>query len=81
MILNYNILKFIKKTTSVKLIKDNGGKVFFDGKFHDIPNTVAKAGSNLVKKGVNIFTVHIKGGSKMIANTVKLSREIAKKYF
>jgi len=63
-----------------KMINDEGSKVFFDGKFHDIPNTVAKASANLVKKGVNIFTVHIKGGSKMIANTVKLSRETAKKY-
>lgn len=62
-----------------KMIHDEGSKVFFDGKFHDIPNTVAKAGSNLVKKGVNVFTVHIKGGSKMISTTVKMARETAKR--
>ena len=61
------------------MIKKHGAKAFFDGKFHDIPNTVAKAGANLVQKGVNIFTVHIKGGSKMISTTVKLARETAKK--
>lgn len=63
-----------------KMIQDEGSKVFFDGKFHDIPNTVAKASANLVAKGVNIFTVHIKGGSKMISTTVKLARETAKRH-
>ena len=62
-----------------KMIRDEGSRVFFDGKFHDIPNTVAKAGANLVKNGVNIFTVHIKGGSKMISSTVKMARETAKR--
>jgi len=62
-----------------KMIQDEGSKVFFDGKFHDIPNTVAKAGANLIKNGINVFTVHIKGGSKMISTTVKLARETAKK--
>jgi len=62
-----------------KMIRDEGSQVFFDGKFHDIPNTVAKAGANLVAKGVNVFTVHIKGGSKMISTTVKMARETAKR--
>ncbi|MDD3594426.1 MAG: orotidine-5'-phosphate decarboxylase [Candidatus Gastranaerophilales bacterium] len=64
----------------IKMIQDEGAKVFFDGKFHDIPNTVAKASSTLVKKGVNTLTVHIKGGSKMLATTVKMVKETAKKY-
>ena len=51
---------------AIKMINDEGAKVFFDGKFHDIPNTVAKAGVNLVKQGVSGFTVHIKGGSKIV---------------
>lgn len=58
----------------VKIIQGEGCKVFFDGKFHDIPNTVAKASANVVKLGVNIFDVHITGGSKML----KASSEIAK---
>ncbi len=63
---------------AIKMINDEGAKVFFDGKFHDIPNTVAKAGVNLVKQGIHGFTVHIKGGSKMIAATVNAARDAAK---
>lgn len=64
----------------LKMIHGEGGKIFFDGKFHDIPNTVARASANLVKKGVSFFDVHIKGGSKMLTTTVKLANETAKKY-
>ncbi len=64
----------------IKMIHDEGSKVFFDGKFHDIPNTVARASANLVKKGISFFDIHIKGGSKMLSTTVKLAGETAKKY-
>lgn len=63
----------------IKMIQDEGSQVFFDGKFHDIPNTVAKASANLVKSGVSTFNLHIKGGSKMLSTSVKLSRETAKR--
>ena len=65
--------------SSIDIIRNNGGKVFLDSKFHDIPNTVAKASVNLLRKGVNFFNVHIQGGSKMISSTVKLTREFAKR--
>lgn len=62
----------------VKMIQAEGRDIFFDGKFHDIPNTVAKASANMVKHGVNFFNIHITGGSKMISTCLKLSRETAK---
>ncbi len=65
---------------AIKMIHKKGGKVFFDGKFHDIPNTVARACANLVKNDINFFDIHIKGGSKMLTTTVKLSQETAKRY-
>ncbi|MGN0005475.1 MAG: orotidine-5'-phosphate decarboxylase [Candidatus Gastranaerophilaceae bacterium] len=64
---------------TVEMIKKHGGKVFFDGKFNDIPNTVAKASANLLKKGVDFFNVNAIGGSKMMLTTAKLCRETAKK--
>lgn len=42
---------------TVDMIKKHGGKVFFDGKFNDIPNTVAKASAGLLKKGVDFSTL------------------------
>ena len=34
---------------SINIIKEHGGRVYFDGKFHDIPNAVAQASVNLLK--------------------------------
>ena len=65
---------------AVKMIHQTGAKVFFDGKFHDIPNTVAHACANLVKHDVDFFDLHIKGGSKMLSTTCRYCREVAKKY-
>ncbi|MEI7475228.1 MAG: orotidine-5'-phosphate decarboxylase [bacterium] len=64
----------------IKFIHDEGGKIFFDGKFHDIPNTVAKANANLVKLGVTFFDIHISGGSKMIESSLSLARQTAKEH-
>lgn len=64
----------------IKIIQGEGGKIFFDGKFHDIPNTVAKANANLVKQGVTFFNMHIAGGSKMISSSIKLAKETARFY-
>lgn len=63
---------------SIKAIRDNGGKVYCDLKFHDIPNTVAHACSNLVKRDIDFFNLHIQGGSKMVVQAVKASKETAK---
>ncbi len=63
-----------------EIIKKYGAKTFFDGKFHDIPNTVARACVNIMNKGVDFFDVHTSGGSKMLSTTVKLTKEYAKKY-
>ncbi len=45
-------------------------KVFLDLKFHDIPNTVAKAGVAASRLGVWMFNVHASGGAEMMRRTV-----------
>lgn len=42
------------------------GRIFFDSKFHDIPNTVAGAARAAVRMGVWMFNVHAPGGSAMM---------------
>ena len=50
----------------VHQITGSGGRVFLDLKYHDIPNTVAKAVRGAVEMGVAWLTVHASGGSEMI---------------
>src|SRR5688572_28498095 len=45
-------------------------QVFLDLKFHDIPNTVAKAGIEAARLGVWMFNVHSSVGSEMMLRTV-----------
>ena len=61
----------------VRMIKGEGCNIFYDGKFHDIPNTVAKASANATRLGVDIFDIHTSGGSKMIKAAVQSSIEAA----
>ncbi len=54
----------------VRMIRDEGGEVFLDLKYHDIPNTVAKAGVEACRLGARIFNVHALGGKEMMAKVV-----------
>ncbi|TAJ86522.1 orotidine-5'-phosphate decarboxylase [bacterium] len=56
---------------AVKLIQDMGGEVFLDLKFHDIPNTVAKAAIEATRLGVKMFNVHASGSLEMMRLTVR----------
>jgi len=50
----------------VKSLTSKGFDVFLDLKFHDIPNTVAKAVSASADLGVWMVNVHASGGTKMM---------------
>jgi orotidine-5'-phosphate decarboxylase len=51
----------------IREIRATGASVFLDLKFHDIPNTVAKAVASAVRLDVQMLTVHTSGGHEMLA--------------
>jgi orotidine-5'-phosphate decarboxylase len=63
----------------VQSIKERSQKVFLDLKFHDIPNTVARAAESAVNLNVDMFNVHASGGSQMIKEAVGAASSCAEK--
>jgi len=64
---------FVRETVAA------GAKIFLDLKFHDIPNTVARASIEAARLGVWMFNLHALGGSEMMQRTVEAVREICDK--
>ena len=62
----------------IDMICQKGQKVFLDLKYHDIPNTVAKAGEEATKHQVAVFNLHALGGFEMMKKTVEASKAISK---
>src|SRR6267378_794190 len=63
----------------VRQIISQGGRIFLDLKFHDIPNTVAMAGVEATRLGVSIFNIHASGGEEMLKRTTAAVNEAAAK--
>ncbi|MFA6354980.1 MAG: orotidine-5'-phosphate decarboxylase [Candidatus Paceibacterota bacterium] len=55
----------------ISAIKLKGGKIFYDGKFKDIPNTVGSSSKQAAKLGVKIFNVHASAGMPAMLEAVK----------
>lgn len=62
----------------IEMIHRHGGKVFLDLKFHDIPNTVARAVEEACKLNVFMLTIHALGGGKMMEEAVAAGRSFAR---
>ncbi|MDR2018595.1 MAG: orotidine-5'-phosphate decarboxylase [Syntrophobacterales bacterium] len=62
----------------VDFIKLKNSKVFLDLKYHDIPNTVAKASIEAVKLGVDMLNVHSSGGFAMMKEAKTAINDTAK---
>ena len=61
----------------VKAVRDTGASVFLDLKFHDIPNTVAKAVASAVRLDVQMLTLHTCGGSEMMRAAEESAQQTA----
>lgn len=55
----------------VQAIHEAGGKVFLDGKFDDIPNTIGQSSKQASKLEVKIFNLHASAGMAAMLEAVK----------
>ena len=62
----------------VRRVRECGAPVFLDLKFHDIPNTVAKAVAAAVRLDVQMLTVHAGGGREMLRAAENAAQETAR---
>jgi orotidine-5'-phosphate decarboxylase len=61
----------------VRRLRQLGAQVFLDLKFHDIPNTVARAVAAAARLEVHMLTVHALGGSAMMRAAEAAARQAA----
>ena len=62
----------------VRSLRSTGASVFLDLKFHDIPNTVAKAVAAAVRLDVQMLTIHTSGGAEMMKAAEESAQETAR---
>ena len=62
----------------VRRVRATGASVFLDLKFHDIPNTVAKAVASATRLDVQMLTIHTSGGGEMMRAAEKSAQDTAK---
>lgn len=56
---------------AVRAVQHRGGSVFLDLKYHDIPNTVARAMIEAARLGVQLANLHALGGAEMMETAVR----------
>jgi orotidine-5'-phosphate decarboxylase len=61
----------------VRNIRSIGAAVFLDLKFHDIPNTVAKAVASATRLDVQMLTLHTAGGTAMMQAAEESAQQTA----
>ena len=62
----------------VRRLRALGASVFLDLKFHDIPNTVARAVAAATRLDVQMLTVHTSGGRQMMEAAETAAQETAR---
>jgi orotidine-5'-phosphate decarboxylase len=61
---------------ALDLVANAGFEIFFDIKFHDIPNTVKSSIESFKGFPIKFFTVHLSGGKSMLGDAIKAAELI-----
>jgi orotidine-5'-phosphate decarboxylase len=64
---------------AVMHVRRRGFGVFYDAKFHDIPNTVEAAVACACRIGATIVNVHASGGKEMMMAAARAAQDVSKK--
>lgn len=73
--IGFELIHSVGGPQAVKVIHDAGGRVFYDCKLHDIPETMKKASMAIVKSGVELFNIHASAGSEAIQKVSEIKGE------
>lgn len=68
---------YVERADIINKIKEFGGKVFLDLKFHDIPFTVGNHCRAATKKGIDMMTIHTCGGIAMMEKAAESVKQTA----
>ena len=60
----------------LKLVDQRGYKIFLDLKLHDIPNTVNETILGFADCNIELLTIHLSGGEKMITAAIAAAKTI-----
>ena len=60
----------------LKLVDQRGYKIFLDLKLHDIPNTVHETILGFADCNIELLTIHLSGGEKMITAAIAAAKTI-----
>jgi orotidine-5'-phosphate decarboxylase len=63
----------------LRLVDQRGFKIFLDLKLHDIPNTVHETILGFEDCSIELLTIHLSGGKKMIASAIAAAKIIKTK--
>jgi orotidine-5'-phosphate decarboxylase len=75
--IGFELIHSVGGPQAVQVVHDAGGRVFYDCKLHDIPETMKKASKSIADMGVEIFNVHASAGMEAVQKVSEVKGDSA----